>query len=62
MNTRGKKNMKLSTYIPGHSEAASNNLANLWNQFDLKTASSAQAAKIIVKKKLKLTLTCSITL
>ena len=50
MNTRALKSEKLSSYIPGHPEAASNNLANLWNHLDLKSATSAQAAKNLVKK------------
>ena len=55
MNTRGQKKEKLSTYVQGHSEAASNNMANLWNQLDLKSAGSFQAAKTIAKKQLNLT-------
>ena len=51
--SKSKRLQTLSTCIPGHSEAASNNLANIWNQLDLKTAKSAVAAKAIAKKHLK---------
>ena len=53
MTTRALK--KLSSYIPGYYEAASNNLANLWNHLDLKSAKSAQAAKTLAKKQFQST-------
>jgi len=39
----------------GHSEAASNNLAKLWNTLDLKSAKSVTAAKMLAKKHFKAT-------
>ena len=53
MNTRSSKNEKLSSYVPGHIEAASTNLAKLWNNLDLKSARSITEAKMLVKKHLK---------
>ena len=50
LNTRAAKNEKLFSHIPAHSEAASNNLANIWNQLDLKSAKSVLAAKALAKK------------
>ena len=50
MNTRASSNEKLSTCVPGHYEAASNDLANIWNHLDLKSARSAMAAKALAKK------------
>ena len=55
MTTRALKNEKLFSYIPGHPEAASNNLANLWNFLDLKSVKSTQAAKILAKKQFQFT-------
>ncbi len=49
MKTRGQTNERLSSYVPGHSEAALNNLANLWNSLDLKSAKSLMAAKLVAK-------------
>ena len=41
MNTRSLKNEKMSSYVPGQSEAASTNLAKLWrNTIDLNSAKS----------------------
>ena len=53
MNTRSSKNEKLSSYVPGHIEAASTNLAKLWNTLDLKSARSITEAKMLVKKHLR---------
>ena len=53
METRASKNERLSSYIPGHPEAASNVLANIWNTLDLKSASSVTAAKILAKNYFK---------
>ena len=53
MNTRSSKNEKLSSYVPGHFEAASTNLAKLWNTLDLKSARSITEAKLLVKKHLR---------
>ena len=53
MNTRSLKNEKLSSYVPGHIEAASTNLAKLWNTLDLKSARSIKEAKMLVKKHLR---------
>ena len=55
MNTRASNNEKLFSHVPGHCEAASNNLANIWNQLDLKSATSATAANTLAKKHLKST-------
>ena len=49
MKTRGQTNERLSSYVPGHSEAAINNLANLLNSLDLKSAKSLMAAKMLAK-------------
>ena len=45
MNTRASLNEKLSTCVPGHCEAASNDLANIWSYLDLEAAKSGMAAK-----------------
>ena len=42
MKTRA---LKTIICVPGHPEAASNNLAKVWNQLDLKSANSLMAAK-----------------
>ena len=55
MNTRSLSNEKLSSYVPGHSEAASNNLVKLWNVLDLKSAKSVTAAKMLANKHFKAT-------
>ena len=55
MKTRALKNEKLSSYVPGYSEAASNNLAKVWNQLDLKSANSLMAAKKLAQKHFKST-------
>ena len=55
MNTRFLSNEKLSSYVPGHSEAASNNLAKLWNVLDLKSAKSVMAEKMLARKHFKAT-------
>ena len=55
MKTRALKNEKLSSYVPGYSKAASNNLAKVWNQLDLKSANSLKAAKKLAQKHFKST-------
>ena len=47
MGTRASKNERLFSHIPGHPEAASNILANIWNTLDLKSAKSVTAAKTL---------------
>ena len=54
-STRAATNEKLFSSVPGHSEAASNNLANIWNHLDLRSAKSAMAAKAAAKKQFKST-------
>ena len=49
MNTRASKNEKLHSSIPGHSEAAFNALAKIWNHLDLKSARSVTVAKAMAK-------------
>ena len=53
MNTRASKNERLFSSVPGHSEAASNTLANLWNHLDLKSANSMTAAKTLARSYFK---------
>ena len=50
METQASKNERLSSHIPGHPEAASNILANIWNTLDLKSARSVKAAKTMAIK------------
>ena len=50
MNTRASLNEKLSTCVPGHYEAVSNDLANIRNHLDFLSAKSAMAAKALAKK------------
>ena len=50
MKTRGHSNERFSSYVQGHSEAASNNLSNLWNSLDQKSVKSLMAAKIACQK------------
>ena len=50
MDTQATKNERLSSHIPGHSEAASSILANIWNTLDLKSARSVKAAKTVAIK------------
>ena len=54
MNTRASKNEKLYSSIPGHSEAASNTLAKIWNHLDLKSERSVTVAKAMAKSHFKL--------
>ena len=53
MKTRASKNERLSSSVPGHPEAASNVLANLWNHLDLNSAKSVTAAKTLAKSYFK---------
>ena len=53
METRASKNERLFSHIPGHPEAASNILANIWNTLDLKSAKSVTAAKTPAKNYFK---------
>ena len=55
MNTRASKNEKLFSSVPGHSEAASSTLANLWNHLDLNSAKSVTAAKALASNYFKST-------
>ena len=55
MNLRSKISERLSSSIPGHPEAASNILANIWNHLDLKSAKSASAAKSLANNYFKST-------
>ena len=54
-NTRALKSERLFSHVPGHTEAASNNLDNIWNQLDLKSAKSVMEAKFLAKKHFKFT-------
>ena len=53
MNTRAAVKERLSSSVPGHHEAASTILANLWNTLDLKSARSVTAAKALAKDHFK---------
>ena len=53
MNTRALKNKRLSSSVPGHTEAASNTLGNLWNHLDLKSTKTVTAAKALAKSYFK---------
>ena len=55
MNTRAQTNERLSSSVPGHPEAASCILANLWNTLDLRQAKSVTAAKSLAKSHFKST-------
>ena len=50
ISTRALKNEKLTASVPGHPEAASNHLANVWNTCDLKSAKSLNEAKWVIFK------------
>ena len=60
MNTRAQTNERLSSSVPGHPEAASCILANLWNILDLRQAKSVTAAKSLAKSHFKSTWKCLI--
>ena len=55
ISARALKSEKLFSHAPGHTEAASNYLANIWNELDLKSANSVMEAKSSTNKHFKST-------